>query len=177
MRTFLGSWTDPSVRLILHETDAAMVEYIDAQVRELPLDDDRFVVARAPLLSDDADAPASRRFAYIANEAHHRFSPTKGSALNRRLHAAAPRLAERTATAHATGGAAAARPGVAYPVELPADCPLRRRCGIDCVIHVCGPNMNPRRPAYLEGDYAVGCAQLSATYAALFECFRRQLDG
>jgi hypothetical protein len=45
-----------------------------------------------------------------------------------------------------------------FRVELREDSPLRAREGVQCVIHVLGPNMNPERPNCLNGDYKTGSA-------------------
>jgi len=60
--------------------------------------------------------------------------------------------------------------GVAYPVELHPDSPLRQE-GVHHVIHVLGPNMSPNRPNCLGNNYSLGEQQLAQCYRALFACF------
>jgi len=43
-----------------------------------------------------------------------------------------------------------AETGIAYPVDLPPDNPLRIYEEVHTVIHVVGPNMNPSRPRCIE---------------------------
>ncbi|XP_019058413.1 PREDICTED: transcription factor bHLH140 [Tarenaya hassleriana] len=62
-------------------------------------------------------------------------------------------------------------PGKAVVVALPSTCPLVCAEGITHVIHVLGPNMNPKRPNYLNNDYTNGCKILREAYTSLFEGF------
>jgi len=65
-----------------------------------------------------------------------------------------------------------ARPGAAYPVELPVDASLRQREGVALVVHVVAPNVEDReRPLCLNGDYAAGMQQLGETYEAMLAAF------
>jgi len=55
----------------------------------------------------------------------------------------------------------------AYPVGLPVGCPLRETQNVRFVVHVVGPNMNPKRPFYLGEDekgYAKGKEELRKCY-------------
>ena len=56
-------------------------------------------------------------------------------------------------------------------MPLPEGNPLREAEGVHAVVHVVGPNMSADRPNCLDGDYAVGTAQLGDTYEALFAAF------
>lgn len=62
-------------------------------------------------------------------------------------------------------------PGNSVIVPLPSTSPLCDREGVTHVIHVLGPNMNPRRPNCLDGDYVKGCEILRKAYTSLFEGF------
>lgn len=62
-------------------------------------------------------------------------------------------------------------PGHAVVVPLPETSPLFSREGVTHVIHVLGPNMNPKRPNCLNNDYNKGCNVLREAYSSLFEGF------
>ncbi|XVF55062.1 hypothetical protein PTKIN_Ptkin06aG0006600 [Pterospermum kingtungense] len=68
-------------------------------------------------------------------------------------------------------------PGNAVVVPLPSTSPLHGREGVTHLIHVLGPNMNPKRPNCLDGDYVKGCKILRNAYSSLFEGFRNILSG
>ncbi|KAI8557049.1 hypothetical protein RHMOL_Rhmol05G0304000 [Rhododendron molle] len=80
--------------------------------------------------------------------------------------AAGPSL--ETATMERAGSLA---PGKAVVVPLPSTSPLFCREGVTHVIHVLGPNMNRKRPNFLNKDYKNGCEVLREAYSALFEGF------
>lgn len=61
--------------------------------------------------------------------------------------------------------------GRAYLVDLPEVSPLRKQQGVEYIIHVLGPNMNPTRPNCLYSDYKVGCRLLEQAYSSLFQTF------
>ncbi|GJP46386.1 hypothetical protein CLOM_g5680 [Closterium sp. NIES-68] len=63
-------------------------------------------------------------------------------------------------------------PGSVLAAPLPPSSPLRAREGVRHVVHVVGPNMNPRRPNCLDGDYNEGERVLRSAYGALFREFR-----
>lgn len=56
-------------------------------------------------------------------------------------------------------------------VPLPSSSPWFGAEGVTHVIHVLGPNMNPRRPDCLKDDYTKGCKILREAYSSLFEGF------
>lgn len=62
-------------------------------------------------------------------------------------------------------------PGHTVVVPLPSDSPLHSREGVSHVIHVLGPNMNPKRPNFLDNDYTKGCEILREAYTSLFDGF------
>lgn len=62
-------------------------------------------------------------------------------------------------------------PGKAITVPLPSTSPLFSKEGVTHVIHVLGPNMNPKRPNCLKDDYTSGCNVLREAYSSLFENF------
>ena len=57
--------------------------------------------------------------------------------------------------------------GDVLPVKVPAESPLFQKQGVEYVFHVLAPNMNPKRPNCLRGDYAKGCALLKRCYAGM----------
>lgn len=61
--------------------------------------------------------------------------------------------------------------GHAYLVELPPSSPLRKEQGVEYVIHVLGPNMNPKNPNCLNSDYKQGCRLLEQAYSSLLQTF------
>eukprot|EP01124_Arcella_intermedia_P005372 TRINITY_DN13172_c0_g1_i1.p1 TRINITY_DN13172_c0_g1~~TRINITY_DN13172_c0_g1_i1.p1 ORF type:complete len:542 (-),score=174.94 TRINITY_DN13172_c0_g1_i1:106-1512(-) len=64
----------------------------------------------------------------------------------------------------------------AYPVDLPPGIPLREEQEVRTVIHVVGPNMSPKRPNYLKGDYEKGDALLRRAYEEILEKFLQRLN-
>ncbi|KAJ3278345.1 hypothetical protein HK104_002423 [Borealophlyctis nickersoniae] len=63
--------------------------------------------------------------------------------------------------------------GEAYPVRLDETSPLRQEEGVEQIIHVVGPNLNPGRPHGIEGPNAPSKAEqlLQSTYDAVLESF------
>ena len=53
--------------------------------------------------------------------------------------------------------------------------PLRKKEGVQYVIHVVGPNMNPERPDCLKGDYETGCKLLEESYTSFLEFYAEKL--
>jgi aprataxin len=162
--------------------------------------DGRFALAPATATLPHVRAVGVRGARVLCNAANHKLSG-KGGGVNKAVHVAAgvATLEALTAALHAPSG----RPGHVYAVELPRGNPLREAEGVQHVVHVVGPNvlasgaptlwtrtrdaelrpvvepvlgqMNAERPQCLHGDYAVGCAQLGDTYAALFAAFANLL--
>lgn len=62
-------------------------------------------------------------------------------------------------------------PAKSVVVPLPLSSPLFAKEGVTHVIHVLGPNMNPKRPDCLKDDYTQGCKILREAYSSLFEGF------
>jgi len=103
---------------------------------------------------------------FIVNATNWRFSPG-GSGVNRAIFdAAGSVLSEQTKKRFVS-----ARVGTAYPVPLPNTSPLNVQEGVEYVIHVLGPNMNPERPNCLNADYKKGCESLRKCYEAFLETF------
>jgi len=60
----------------------------------------------------------------------------------------------------------------AFLVPLPEGCPLREYQNVRYVIHVVGPNMNPKKPNYLgEDGLAKGKEELRKCYENVLQCF------
>jgi len=62
----------------------------------------------------------------------------------------------------------------AYAVPLHEGCPLRETQNVHVVIHVVGPNMNPKRPNFLGDDekgYAKGSEELKKCYTNVLNTF------
>jgi aprataxin len=55
-----------------------------------------------------------------------------------------------------------------------AACPLTQQQGTQYVVHCLGPNMNPRRPDCLDGDYAAGAKVLAQAYDAALAFFAKE---
>ncbi|VFQ91669.1 unnamed protein product [Cuscuta campestris] len=102
----------------------------------------------------------------IANAANWRLKPGGGGTNAAIFNAAGPAL--ECATKERIGSLA---PGKAVVVPLPSSSPLFSREGVTHVIHVVGPNMNPKRPNCLNNDYVKGCKILSEAYSSLFDGF------
>lgn len=95
-----------------------------------------------------------------------RLKPGGGGTNAAIFNAAGPAL--ESATKERIGSLA---PGKAVVVPLPSSSPLFSREGVTHVIHVLGPNMNPKRPNCLKNDYVKGCKILSEAYSSLFDGF------
>ncbi|KAM0061235.1 putative Macro domain, histidine triad, aprataxin, aprataxin, C2HE/C2H2/C2HC zinc finger [Helianthus debilis subsp. tardiflorus] len=102
----------------------------------------------------------------IANAANWRLKPGGGGVNAAIFDAAGPDL--ETATKKRAGSLS---PGKAVTVPLPSTSPLFSKQGVTHVIHVLGPNMNPKRPNCLNDDYTTGCKILREAYSSLFENF------
>lgn len=102
----------------------------------------------------------------IANAANWRLKPGGGGVNAAIFGAAGPSL--ETATMERAGSLA---PGKSVVVPLPSTSPLFCREGVTHVIHVLGPNMNPKRPNFLNNDYIKGGEVLREAYSSLFEGF------
>ncbi|KAG6427669.1 hypothetical protein SASPL_111915 [Salvia splendens] len=61
--------------------------------------------------------------------------------------------------------------GECVVVPLPSSSPWFCAEGVTHVIHVLGPNMNPKRPDCLKADYTKECKILREAYSSLFEGF------
>ncbi|CAH9105278.1 unnamed protein product [Cuscuta epithymum] len=102
----------------------------------------------------------------IANAANWRLKPGGGGTNAAIFNAAGAAL--ESATKERIGSLS---PGKAVVVPLPLTSPLCSREGVTHVIHVVGPNMNPKRPNCLNNDYVKGCKILSEAYSSLFDGF------
>ncbi|XP_023760223.1 transcription factor bHLH140 [Lactuca sativa] len=102
----------------------------------------------------------------IANAANWRLKPGGGGVNAAIFDAAGPDL--DTATKQRAGSLT---PGKAITIPLPSTSPLFSKEGVTHVIHVLGPNMNPKRPNCLKDDYQKGCKVLKEAYMSLFGNF------
>ncbi|KAL8196717.1 hypothetical protein R6Q57_024560 [Mikania cordata] len=102
----------------------------------------------------------------IANAANWRLKPGGGGVNAAIYDAAGPDL--DIATKKKAGSLV---PGNAITVPLPSTSPLYSKQGVTHIIHVLGPNMNPKRPNCLKDDYNIGCKVLREAYSSLFENF------
>jgi len=111
---------------------------------------------------------------YIVNASNPKFSEG-GSGTNEAIHEACrspyvPTLQTLTRKLYEDN----AEVSEAYPVTLPVGCPLRENQNVRVVIHVVGPNMNPKRPNYLGEDekgYARGKDELRKCYLSVLNRF------
>jgi aprataxin len=65
--------------------------------------------------------------------------------------------------------------GKAYLVKVPEAHPLHQTKGLKFVVNILGPNMNPNRLDYLDGDYELGEKLLEKSYDAMFLSFSQLL--
>jgi len=111
---------------------------------------------------------------YIVNASNPKFSEG-GSGTNEAIHEACrsiytPSLQTLSRKLYSDSAEGAKE----YPVSLPVGCPLRETQNVRTVIHVVGPNMNPKRPNFLGDDekaYAKGKEELKKCYVNILNCF------
>jgi len=156
-----------NMRLVCVERDPTVRSALDTARKAEPTlaADDRFVLMDGALTTMRTGGRLEA--AVIVNAADHKLS-ARAAGLNRELHSAEPLLQSLTRARYPP----VARPGAAYPVELPVDASLRQREGVALVVHVVAPNVEDReRPLCLNGDYAAGMQQLGETYEAMLAAF------
>eukprot|EP00850_Spirogloea_muscicola_P007197 SM000036S13241 [mRNA] locus=s36:107611:111620:+ [translate_table: standard] len=167
VRAFLNDPRCEDLRLALvdPEADGPLLRLVRELALGLQLDAERFQIISGEL-TELASSGTLIGCAFLANAANWRLKPG-GGGVNAAIHeAAGPCLLAATKQRAAT-----LRVGEALTVPLPPSSPLRSREGVTHIIHVLGPNMNPRLPDCLQGDYAQGCQLLQAAYESLFERF------
>lgn len=155
-----------------------MVDYLEdsptlREFQSRKIDDPRYRVACANLVELRSYYMTSW---YIVNASNPKFSEG-GTGTNRAIHDSCrseytPSL--QTLTRKCFGDSATV--AKAYPVELPRGCPLRENQNVRYVIHVVGPNMNPKKAHYL-GDSAEslenGKNLLRQSYSDVLQAFWR----
>jgi len=149
-----------------------LVDYTNSKTIELftkkKPDDNRMQVRVANLVKlKDLQIPCW----YIVNASNPKFSEG-GSGTNEAIHEACrsiytPSLQTLSRRKYSEN----ADLSTAYPVNLPVGCPLREGQNVRTVIHVVGPNMNPKRPNYLGEDYIKGKEELRKCYTNVLKCF------
>jgi len=109
---------------------------------------------------------------YIVNASNPKFSEG-GSGTNRAIHESCRNIytpSLQTLTRKRYGDSAEL--STPYPVLLPQGCPLREYQNVRYVIHVVGPNMNPKKPHYLgEDGLNKGKEELRKSYWNTLLCF------
>jgi len=148
---------------------SVLKKFKDAQEK---IKDPRFSVAVASLTELKSKNMPSW---FIVNASNPKFKPT-GSGTNKWIHNACtswltPSLEELTLQLYEIP----ARVSVPYPVPLPVGCPLRNTQNVHYVIHVVGPNMNPKRDNCLNGDYEKGEKLLRQSYESVLDVFVRKI--
>lgn len=127
-------------------------------------------------LGDVQNPHARGRCFAVVNAANNRLAGgASTSGFNRAVHlaAGAKELEAASRAAHgpsldAHGGAVVGR---AYPVRIGWPSKLKSESGVEYVVHVVGPNMNPARPDCLFGDYDAGCKLLRTCYDNILNWF------
>eukprot|EP00742_Colponemidia_sp_Colp-10_P009378 GILJ01010221.1.p1 GENE.GILJ01010221.1~~GILJ01010221.1.p1 ORF type:complete len:814 (+),score=82.71 GILJ01010221.1:65-2443(+) len=104
--------------------------------------------------------------AFLVNSANWRLKPG-GTEVSEELHAIDSTLHEATKAVHPQPAVV----GEAFAVRTTPFSPLRLLEGVEYVIHVVCPNMNPAKPDCLRGDYAVGRMELKTCYDRIFSLF------
>jgi O-acetyl-ADP-ribose deacetylase (regulator of RNase III) len=152
-----------------------LVDYIENSetinlFRSRKPDDNRFHVGHANLVQLKTFKMPSY---YIVNASNPKFNEG-GSGTNKAIHDACrsvytPSLQTLTRRKYGDN----AELSKAYPVFLPEGCPLRDEQNVRYVIHVVGPNMNPKKPFYLAGEDGMkrGEDELRKSYRNVLNCF------
>ncbi|PRP87894.1 putative aprataxin [Planoprotostelium fungivorum] len=172
---FLETYNDPDLRLVL--VDIQESDTLSAFRKHYTLKDKRFVVQACDITK--MKSVAKLRCRYIVNAANPGYS-SGGHGANRAIHAACEsrdpqgKLIEHLFVAtkkRAKSGSA----GDALLVELPLETPMRKKEGVEFVIHCVGPNMNDNKPNSLRGDYVKGTRLLTKCYASILSHFALSL--
>ena len=161
---FLSNVASPNMKLVL------------CDMRESPilLDARSKWASRAPgtlqnafsCAAVDLTKPGSLGATAVVNSTNKLMS-AKGSGLNLAIYSAIPELQELTKKYSPP-----AETGMPMVVSLPDSNGWSQREGrVRAVIHIVGPNMNPKRDDSLRGDYSEGCLQLALTYRNVFRAF------
>jgi len=167
IHSFLRSNSDTRLRIYLVDlTQSPTIEEFQQKRNELSVNDDRYeiIVGDITKLRTQLGITAN----CIVNAGNSTLSD-KGGGINAAIHkAAGSELLQETKRIVKSSKVQVSRP---YPVSLSANSPLRVNQGIEHIIQVCGPNMNPSRANYLDGDYQKGSQLLRKAYRSILECF------
>ena len=164
---FLDKHRDADMRLVLvaHQPADAIAQ-LRAALAEKPACADRFaVLERDPLEALVALNTAEHPCRFVVSETNWRFNSTATLLGKAVFGAAGNSLLRDTKKKYAT-----AECGRAYPVELSTASQLTDE-QVQWVIHVNPPNMNPKKPDYLKGNYEDANELLESCYTSAFETF------
>jgi len=170
IKRFLAKYTDERIRLYLvdkNENSETLQVFKEESQKVIPTEETRFALVCADLtLLKSLKLPCH----YIVNASNPYFNEG-GSGTNQAIHDACNN--DRSSLRKLTKKRykiPEAETGVAYPVDLPPDNPLRIKEGVHTVIHVVGPNMNPTRPRCLK-NYEEAGPLLQKSYEEILEKF------
>jgi len=170
IKKFLANYTDERIRLYLvdkTENSETLQIFKEESQKVIPKEESRFALVCADLtLLKTSQLPCH----YIVNASNPYFNEG-GSGTNQAIHDACN--SDKTSLRKITKKRykiQEAETGIAYPIDLPADSPLRLNEEVHTVIHVVGPNMNPTRPRCLK-TYEEAGPLLQKCYEEILEKF------
>ncbi|CAG8534012.1 4137_t:CDS:10 [Paraglomus occultum] len=175
IKEFIDSHKDQRYFLVLVEEDHEILEYFRQASgnlwtfkSEMPdhceLTRDERLLLRKDVFDDQA-MEDDRKCRFIACETTWRLKPDVTPFSRKVYKAAGSDLAKRIKEAYPQPGAL----GEAYPVSLPPESNIRKNKGIEQIIYVVAPNMNPARSDHLPLDEAK--KSLTKSYQSMLNAF------
>ncbi|KAI9327241.1 hypothetical protein DFJ73DRAFT_800944 [Zopfochytrium polystomum] len=157
---------EESIRVVLADSDPAVIEVFESE--PLLAREPRFLAVKCENIVKikqvhGIDCP------YIACETNWRRKPESTASCRQVYEAGGSELADRLAAEYA---GTTAKMGEAFGLEVSASSPLFA-AGIRHVIHVVGPNMNPKRPDPIK-DESRAVDVLGVGYRAMFRLFAQR---
>jgi aprataxin len=171
IKNFLAKNPDKRIRLYLvdiNENSETLHKFKEESLKVIPPEESRFAIICANLTQlKTCGIPCH----YIVNASNPYFQEG-GSGTNQAIHDAckSEKSSLRKITFKRYPNISEAETGIAYPVDLPPQNPLRMHQDVRTVIHIVGPNMNPNRPRCMVGYDEAG-KLLQKTYEELLMKF------
>jgi O-acetyl-ADP-ribose deacetylase (regulator of RNase III) len=169
IKEFLDQHKDERIRLYLVDLteSVTLAKFRQAAASAELLKDKRFIITPANLINLRANLIPCW---YIVNASNAAFN-SGGSGTNKAIHKACKGGGTSLKKLTLQTYKPPAIIGKAYPVDLVSGSVLRDIQGVRTVIHVVGPNMDPKRKNCLGGNYAIGSQLLRKAYESILMAF------